>query len=293
MSLTLLKLDDELTRAVGRAGQHRRAAVGELTWAAPPTDVAAAIRAVAGGGRRAPGRADPARPGDRRRRPRREPRPRLHGRGRPSWTQSTPDTSGRGAEAGRHHADLEGRRGGRAVVRHGFPARGRPRWATRRSWAPAEVVDGAGGRAGRRGGPGQGRGRRQDHGRRAGTRRWTGGEGRPTTRWRAVLAAAADAAADAARSRPCRWWPARAGRPTWASAAPATSTRARGPPRCCCARSPTGGRFMSLVGLVVVSHSARLADGVAEVAAQMAPDVTVVGRRRHGRRRASAPTSTR
>lgn len=30
-----------------------------------------------------------------------------------------------------------------------------------------------------------------------------------------------------------------------------------------------------LVGLVVVSHSGRLADGVAEVAAQMAPDVTV------------------
>ncbi|HWM06230.1 MAG TPA: dihydroxyacetone kinase phosphoryl donor subunit DhaM [Actinophytocola sp.] len=32
---------------------------------------------------------------------------------------------------------------------------------------------------------------------------------------------------------------------------------------------------MTLVGLVVVSHSARLADGVVEVAAQMAPDVTV------------------
>ncbi|MCR3721605.1 MULTISPECIES: dihydroxyacetone kinase phosphoryl donor subunit DhaM [Prauserella salsuginis group] len=30
-----------------------------------------------------------------------------------------------------------------------------------------------------------------------------------------------------------------------------------------------------LVGLVIVSHSGRLADGVAEVAAQMAPDVTV------------------
>jgi phosphoenolpyruvate---glycerone phosphotransferase subunit DhaM len=33
---------------------------------------------------------------------------------------------------------------------------------------------------------------------------------------------------------------------------------------------------MSTVGLVVVSHSARLASGVVEVAAQMAPDVTVV-----------------
>ncbi|HEY7597523.1 MAG TPA: dihydroxyacetone kinase phosphoryl donor subunit DhaM [Actinophytocola sp.] len=33
---------------------------------------------------------------------------------------------------------------------------------------------------------------------------------------------------------------------------------------------------MSRVGLVVVSHSAKLADGVVEVAAQMAPDVTVV-----------------
>lgn len=33
---------------------------------------------------------------------------------------------------------------------------------------------------------------------------------------------------------------------------------------------------MSRVGLVVVSHSAKLADGIVEVAAQMAPDVTVV-----------------
>jgi PTS hybrid protein len=33
---------------------------------------------------------------------------------------------------------------------------------------------------------------------------------------------------------------------------------------------------MSRVGLVVVSHSPKLADGVVEVAAQMAPDVTVV-----------------
>jgi phosphoenolpyruvate---glycerone phosphotransferase subunit DhaM len=33
---------------------------------------------------------------------------------------------------------------------------------------------------------------------------------------------------------------------------------------------------VSRVGLVVVSHSAKLADGVVEVAAQMAPDVTVV-----------------
>jgi len=33
---------------------------------------------------------------------------------------------------------------------------------------------------------------------------------------------------------------------------------------------------MSRVGLVVVSHSAKLAEGVVEVAAQMAPDVTVV-----------------
>ncbi|OLF13501.1 dihydroxyacetone kinase phosphoryl donor subunit DhaM [Actinophytocola xanthii] len=33
---------------------------------------------------------------------------------------------------------------------------------------------------------------------------------------------------------------------------------------------------MSLVGLVVVSHSARLAEGVVEVAAQMAPDVAVL-----------------
>ncbi|MGH3881501.1 MAG: dihydroxyacetone kinase phosphoryl donor subunit DhaM, partial [Actinophytocola sp.] len=33
---------------------------------------------------------------------------------------------------------------------------------------------------------------------------------------------------------------------------------------------------MNTVGLVVVSHSARLAEGVVEVAAQMAPDVAVV-----------------
>lgn len=34
--------------------------------------------------------------------------------------------------------------------------------------------------------------------------------------------------------------------------------------------------IMSRVGLVVVSHSARLAEGVVEVAAQMAPDVSVI-----------------
>ena len=30
MSITLLKLDDEMTRAVGRAGAHRGAAVGPV-----------------------------------------------------------------------------------------------------------------------------------------------------------------------------------------------------------------------------------------------------------------------
>ena len=46
------------------------------------------------------------------------------------------------------------------------------------------------------------------------------------------------------------------------------------------ARSSDGAKrtdnIVSRVGLVVVSHSAKLADGVVEVAAQMAPDVTVV-----------------
>ena len=34
MSLTLLRLDDELRRPVGRAGPHGRTAVGSLRWAA-------------------------------------------------------------------------------------------------------------------------------------------------------------------------------------------------------------------------------------------------------------------
>ena len=68
-------------------------------------------------------------------------------------------------------------------------------------------------------------------------------------------------------SPPSRSWRARAGPATWARAAPARRTPAP-PPRGCFSR-PAPGPDRSdgaVIGLVLVSHSARLADGAAEPA---------------------------
>ena len=83
-SITLLRLDDELTRAVGRAGGHARPAVGRVSAAAVHGRRGGRHRLAArvrGRGRRAARRADRARRGHRRRRPRRQHGPRDAGGG--------------------------------------------------------------------------------------------------------------------------------------------------------------------------------------------------------------------
>ena len=68
-----------------------------------------------------------------------------------------------------------------------------------------------------------------------------------------------------------RWWPARVGPAISASAAPATRIPAQRPQRCCSRPPPAPSRSegCAMVGIVVVSHSRRLADAAVELALQM------------------------
>src|SRR5579875_1530049 len=82
----------------------------------------------------------------------------------------------------------------------------------------------------------------------------------------------------AARRTPSRSSRTRAGPATWGSGPSGIATRARSPPRCSCApprRPPPGRSTVPRVGLVFVSHSARIAEGLVELAAQMAPSVAL------------------
>ena len=74
-----------------------------------------------------------------------------------------------------------------------------------------------------------------------------------------------------AATPPSRWWPARAGPATSASAAPATRIPAPRRRRCCSKPPPATFDDLgsSMVGIVVVSHSRRLAEAAVELALQM------------------------
>src|SRR6185436_6145015 len=75
----------------------------------------------------------------------------------------------------------------------------------------------------------------------------------------------------AAATTRSRWWRGRAGPAISASGAPGTRTPARRRQRCCSKPPPTcsGTEASTVVGIVVVSHSRRLADAAVELALQM------------------------
>ena len=239
MSITLLKLDDEFERAVGRAGAHRRAAVGRLMPGLRRRAGGRRGRARRGGGvDAAPRRADHAGPRDRRRRPRREP---GQGVPRPSWpssTPSTPDTPGAVLKlvattlistVGRRVGPLFGTAFLRAATAAGDAAE-LDAAAVRAALTAAR--DGVVAR-------GQGRTRRQDDGRRADPGRRRGGRRAATSVPERCWPPRPTAAEQGARRHRAARGPQGPGQlPRRAQRRPPRS-RARSPPRCSCGRWPT------------------------------------------------------
>ena len=131
----------------------------------------------------------------------------------------------------------------------------------------------------------QGRGRRQDHDRRVGRRPSTPPRRPPRTgRMPLRCSPPRPRPRGPAPRRPNRSSPARVARATSANGRRATATRAPSRRRCCCRPRPTRrprqrGREVATpgkVGVVFVSHSARIADGLVDLARQMAPTASLV-----------------